>query len=219
MKGVVLGMVGVGGVGAFAVMGPGGGPDDFIGTTSKSPQAVYAAFSDLGREGEVSLPATPGFNERIVQRVIKVPNEQVKLEVLVGDESLLSAEVQIAPEGSGSRIAAELDFNEQLINRIAREQGAPPMPTFAFQDFLIDQVFAQAMGEMVQRIEDGKPLLSLAATHDRWSSGDNGDGTFSHQSSPHVSRSPGRSARPQMDARPMLDPNAAARRGGQSSEY
>lgn len=207
----MIGAVGVAGLGA-AVVGGGGGPNDFVGIVTKPPSAVYAAFSDLGPAGEnsISLPDKRGWARKLTQRVVKIPNEQVKLELLVDDEPLITAEVQLNAEGAGTRIAAELDVNDRMLNELAKEAGAPPMPTFAFQDFLIDQVFAQAMGEMVERIETGKPLLSLADTHARWGSGSRSgsrSGTFS--SSPSGSWQQREAVRPQLDARPSLNPNAA----------
>ena len=123
MKGVMLGVVGIGGIGGAALMGAGGGgPDDFIRTVNRPPQAVYAAFSALGREGDVAIPTGNGWGARVVQRVVKVPNEQVKLEVLVDGEALVTAEVRFAPDGTGTRVAAELDFNDRLLKRIVEEQ-------------------------------------------------------------------------------------------------
>lgn len=210
MKGAIFGAVGVCGVGAVA-LGGGGGPDDFIGVLKKPPSAVYAAFSELGPAGEqnMQLPAEAGWPRKITQRVVKVPNEQVKLELLVDDQPLVTAEVQLSPEGEGTRLAAELDFNDALVRELMKEAGAPPVPTFAFQDFLIDQVFAQAMGEMVEMIETGKPLLPLADTHARWGGGEDGGsrpGTFSYQSEPAWQHR--QAGRPQLHARPAIDPDA-----------
>jgi len=204
MKGVVLGVVGVGGIGTFAVVGAGGGPNDYIGVTSRSPEAVYAAFSELGSEGEISIPVQEGgWGSRITQRIVKVPNEQVKLELAIDQEVLISAEVQLAPEGEGTKVAAELDINQRLVSQLMKEAGAPPMPTFAFQDFLIDEVFAQAMSEMMTRIEEGKPLLSLAETHARWGSDDRND--RARQASETWERD--EAARPEKTPRPMMNPN------------
>jgi hypothetical protein len=138
---MMLGVVGVGGVGAAAYMGT-GGPDDFIAHVNKSPQAVYAAFSALGPEGEISLPGRNGWGGVLKQRIVKVANEQVKIEVEVDGETLISAEVQLRPEGDGTRIAAELDFNKAAINDLVEDAGGAPIPTFAFEDYLLDQVFA-----------------------------------------------------------------------------
>lgn len=211
MKGMVMGMVGVGACGTAVVMGGGGaGPNDYVATLSKPPSAVYAAFSNLAPEGETTVPSVDGWGGRFVQRIVKVPNEQVKMEVEVDGEMLISAEVQLAPEGQGTRVAAELDFNAALLNKLMKEHGAEGIPTFAFQEFLLDQVFAQAMGEMTQRIESGEPLLSLAATRARWGS----------ENSRTAASSPGRASgtweqrqavRPQMSARPTLDPSESAR--------
>jgi hypothetical protein len=92
------------------------------------------------------------------------------------------------------------------------ESGAEfPVPSFVFQEFLIDQVFAQAMTETVERIERGQGVLSLADTHARWGREDGRSGTFSHTSRPYGSGySPRQSARPQMDASPTLDPTRPA---------
>jgi hypothetical protein len=74
---------------------------------------------------------------------------------------------------------------------------------------MIDQVFAQAMRESVERIEAGKPLLSLDDSHARWGSGSSRGGTFSE-----VSRHSGwqqyQAVQPQLSTRPALDPSAAA---------
>lgn len=205
MKGVVLGVVGVGGIGTVAVVGGGASVNDYVGVTSRPPAAVYAAFSDLGTEGEISMPVPDqgGWGSRLTQRIVKVPNEQVKLELAIDEEVLISAEVQLAPEGEGTKVAAELDVNQRMITRLMKEAGAPVMPSFAMQDFLIDQVFAQAMSDMMTRIEEGKPLLSLAETHARWGSDDNSgrrqvSGTWEQH----------KAVRPERSARPMMNPNS-----------
>ena len=211
MKGIILGGVGVCGIGAAVVGGAGGGPNDFIAVVSKPPSVVYAAFSDIGAAGDKSeiVPKKNGFAGKFTQRVIRVPNEQVKLEFLVDDEALLTAEVQLSAEGSGTRLAAELDFNDALLRRLVKESGEEfPVPSFAFQDFLIDQGFAQAMKGAVDRIEAGQPLLSLSETQALWSDDYSRPGTFSHRSS-HSAWGQRQSVRPQMNARPALDPNAA----------
>ncbi len=210
MKGMAFGVVGIGGVGAAAVMGGGSGPNDFIGNVSRPPEVVYAAFSQIAPAGELSLPSKDGWGARFKQRIVKVANEKVKLEVLIDDAPLITAEVQFAPgENNGTRVAAELDFDADVLNKIIEEQGAPPIPGFAFQEFLIDQVFAQAMGEMVSHIESGKPLLSLAATHERWGGGDSPRRAVATYRTETMIRQHG-AARPQMSARPQLDPSDAA---------
>ena len=211
MKAVMLGVVGVGGVGAAAYMGGGSGPNDFIGTVSKPPAAVYSAFSALGPEGVTSIPSVDGWGARMVQRVTKVPNEKVKLELLVDDQPLLTAEVQVAPgENNGTRLAAELDFDQAMLSRIMEEQGAPPMPGFAFQESLIDHVFARAMGEMVEQIESGEPLASLSATRAKWGDSDRRGSSVVPQR-PSGTWEQRSAVRPQINARPTMNPNQAAR--------
>jgi hypothetical protein len=202
--------MGVCGVGAV-VVGGGGGPDDFIAVVSKPPSVVYAAFAQLGDAGDKTdaIPKKAGGVAKLTRRVVKVQNEQVKFEFLIDGEALLTAEVQITPEGGGTRLAAELDFDDALLRRIVKEQGGEfPIPPIAFQDFLIDQAFAQVMKESVERIEAGEPLLSLSDTQARWSSGSDRPGTFSEVSG-HSRWQQHQAARPQLDTRPALDPDAA----------
>jgi hypothetical protein len=221
MKGAIFGAVGVCGVGAAVVGGGGGAPDDFVAVVSKPPSAVYVAFADIGPPGDKTeiVPKKGGYAAKLTRRVIKVPNEQVKFEFLIDDEALLTAEVQMSAEGSGTRLAAEIDFNHVLLRQIVEESGAEfPVPSFVFQEFLIDQVFAQAMTETVERIERGQGVLSLADTHARWGREDGRSETFSHTSRPYGSGySPRQSARPQMDASPTLDPDAARQRPNEPS--
>ena len=211
MKGAILGAVGVCGVGAVAV-GGGGGPDDFIAVVSKPPSAVYAAFAQLGDAGNetVQIPKEAGGFGSFTRRFVKVQNEQVKFEFLINGETLVTAEVQMAPEGTGTRLAAEFDFDDDLLRRIVKEAGGElPVPPIAFQDFMIDQAFAQIMRESVERIEAGQPLLSLNDTHARWGSGTSRGGTFSEVSS-HSRWQQHQSVQPQLSTRPALDPSAAA---------
>jgi hypothetical protein len=212
VKGAIFGAVGVCGVGAV-VVGGGGGPDDFIAVVSKPPSAVYAAFAQLANAGNetVSIPKEAGGYGTFTRRFVKVQNEQVKVEFLIDGQPLVTAEVQMAPEGTGTRLAAELDFDDDLLRRIVKETGAEmPVPPIAFQDFLVDQAFAQIMRESVERIEAGKPLLSLDDTHARWgSSGSSRGGTFSEVSS-HSRWQQHQAVQPQLSTRPALDPSAAA---------
>lgn len=226
MKGAIFGVMGVAGIGAAVAGGGGGGPNDFIGVVSKPPSVVYAAFDAMGPVGEQSelVPNPSGKIAKLTKRVVKIPNEQVKFEILFNDEALLTADMQMSAEGSGTRLAGELDINDTLLRRIVEESGAEfPVPPFAFQDFLIDQVFAAAMTGMVEQIEAGKPLDSLAETHARWGRDDGSgrSGTFSHTSKPYGSGwSPRQSARPQMDAGPSLNPEAERQRpSGPSYDY
>jgi hypothetical protein len=207
--------MGVAGVGAVVVGGGGGGgPDDFIAVVSKPPSVVYAAFAQLGDAGDKTdtIPKKAGGSAKLTRRVVKVQNEQVTFEFLIDGEALVTAEVQMTPEGQGTRLAAELDFNDPLLRRLVKEQGGEmPIPPIVFQDFLIDQAFAQVMKESVDRIEAGQPLLSLSDTQARWGSGsDPRPGTFSEVSGPSRWQQY-QATRPQLDTRPALNPNQAAR--------
>jgi hypothetical protein len=202
--------MGLAGVGAVVVGGD-RGPDDFIAVVSKPPSVVYAAFAELGEAGDLSdqIPKQGGGSTNLTWRLVKVPNEQVKFEFLIDSEALVTADVQMAPEGQGTRLAAEFDFDDAVLRRVVKEHGADlPVTPIAFQDFLIDQGFAQAMKGAVDRIEAGQPLLSLSETQALWSDDYSRPGTFSHRSS-HSGWGQRQSVRPQMNARPALDPNAA----------
>lgn len=212
MKGMFLGVVGLGGIGTAAYMGGGAGPNDYVGHVGKSPEAVYAAFAGLGQAGEISIPRHDG-KGAMVQRVTKVHNELVKLELEVDGAALMTAEVHIAPDGEkGTRVAAEFDLDSARLREVVRDAGGGEIaiPEFAFQETMIDMVFARAMGEMVEQIESGQPLASLSATRARWGSGDGGPSGAApvRPSGGWQQRS---AVRPQMDARPAVDPNRAAR--------
>lgn len=212
MKEIILGVAAIGGVGTAAYVGLGGkAVDDFVRVTAKSPQAVYNAMAGLGQSGEHVIPSPDG-KHVMKMRMVKVPNERIVIEFTIDGDALISGEVLLTPEGTGTRIAAELDVDIQGITALAEEAGAGPvaipMPAFAMQDYLVDQVFARMMDEMVDRIEQGKPLLSLAATRERWGR----DQTSGRGNSVHGSGARGETARPQLSTRPSLDPNAAARR-------
>lgn len=211
VKAVILGVAGIGGMGAAAFVGGGGGPDDFIGHVNKPPQAVYAAFSALGPEGEVSAPARGGWGSGFKQRIVKVAGEQVKLEFEVDGAVLISADIQFSPEGDGTRIAAEVDFDEEAMREMLRKAGGTELPAFAYEEYLLDQAFAHVMKEAVSRIEEGKPLHSLHETRARW--GRDGSTRGSRVTPQGAGGGERREAvRPQLDARPAIDPNAAARR-------
>jgi hypothetical protein len=215
VKEIILGVAAIGGVGTAAYVGlGGGGPDDFVRVTARSPQAVYNAMAGLGQSGEHVIPSPDG-KHRMKMKVVKVPNQQIKIEFTINDEALISGEVLLTPEGSGTRIAAELDVDVGAIAELAEGAGAGPMPipAFAMQDYLVDQVFAHAMDEMVDRIEQGKPLLSLAETRARWGR----DDSLSRGNGVSGSGARGETVRPQLSTRPSLDPNAAARRQLQGS--
>lgn len=218
MKAIILGMVGIGGIGTAGYYGLGeSGPDDFIRTTSKSPASVYNALVAFGPAGDTLISAHAG--RRLVQRVTKVPNEQVKLELLIDSTPILSAELQLSPDGTGTRIAAEADVDLDAIHRIADEAGLSDrsLPNFARGEDVIDAMFARAMDEMVDRIEQDKPLTPLA---DSWAQSSRGGDT------PEVVAASRRleamhqrlgtrqqlGTRPQHGTHPALDPNAAARR-------
>ena len=214
MKGLILGVMGVGAAGTVYVSTSGTAtPNDFIGVVHKSPAQVYAAFSSMAPEGVQSVPSPDGWGSRFVQRIVKVPNEQVKMELLIDDRRILLAEIQLQPaEGNATQVAAEFDFDLALLSQIAREHGAgdDALPILSVPEGLIDHTFAMVMREMVADIEAGRPLKSLADTGSRWGSGGR-ERPASDAMRARAEWQQRASVQPQSDARPAVDPNEAAR--------
>jgi hypothetical protein len=70
----------------------------------------------------------------LTRRFVKVQNEQVKFESLVNGEALVTAEVQMAPEGSGTRLAAEVRLRRRFAAADRRGIGREfPVPPIVFQ--------------------------------------------------------------------------------------
>lgn len=217
MKAVILGVVAIGGIGTAGLHGLGkSGPDDFVRTTNKSPTEVYTALVGAGPAGDTVIRA---HGRRLVQRVTKVPNEKVKFELLVDSTPILSAEWQLSPDGTGTRIAAEADVDLEAIRRIADEEGVSDrsLPNFARSEDVVDAMFARSMDQTIDRLEQGKPIASLAAMRAQWSRDDDAPelAAASRRLEAMRAQFDARSqqgTRPQLNTRPALDPNAAARR-------
>lgn len=210
MKGAVFGTMAMCGVGGAAYYGVGAGPNDYVGTINKSPDAVYAAFaSAMGPEGITALPSHDGWPARLQQRVSKTPGEEVRIDFIVENSTLLSMEVDFAAEGpEATRVAAEVDIDAAALASIADVGPGDAMAFMAMNEGMIDMAFAQAMAEMVQDVEKGTPLESFALLSRSWGNGDSrirsrSNGPGDYRPDP---------IRPDATARPMVDPNAAARR-------
>lgn len=210
MRGMVFGTMAMCGVGGAAYVGVGSGPNDYVGTVNKSPDAVYAAFaSAMGPEGITALPSRDGWPARLQQRVSKTPGEEVRIEFVVDDRPLATMEIEFAAEGlSATRVAAEIDIDSAALAALADAGPGDSMAFMAMGDGIIDMAFAQTMAELVADVEKGTPLTSFAVLSRSWG----------HENSRVQSRAnragdyQGERIRPDASARPMVDPNAAAYR-------
>jgi len=216
MRGAMLGAMAVCGAGGAAYVGVGGGPNDYVGIVNRSPQAVYSAFAaSMGPEGITSLPSRDGWPGEFSQRVSKTAPEEVRLELVAKGTTIVTIEIDFAAEGEGAtRVAGEIDIDSAAMAQLADAEGADAMAMMAMGDGLIDMAFANAMGEMVEDVERGRPLANFAALSRGW--GDSNSRVRSRANNSGDYR--GERIRPDASTRPMVDPNAAARRhaaGGQ----
>jgi hypothetical protein len=162
MRAVLIGVVGMSLSGVAAVVGTGGGaPNDYRAVVGRSPEAVYAAFAPLGAEGEQPV-AVPGIPLQVTQRITKVPNQQVRLEILVEGDPLLTAEVHLASAGGGgsTQVSAEVDVNRAPIERVIVASGGE-VPDGVLDHGRVDALFAEAMKDMMDDVEAGRPLTSV----------------------------------------------------------
>lgn len=217
MKGAVFGTMAMCGVGGAAYVGVGSGPNDYVGTVNKAPDAVYAAFaSAMGPEGITALPSHDGWPARLQQRVTKTPGEEVRIEFIVDNAPLATMEIDFAAEGpAATRVAAEIDIDAAALASLADAGPGDSMAFMAMGDGIIDMAFAETMAELVQDVEKGQPLTSFALLTRSWGHGNSRIQSRSNRPGDHR----GERIRPDATARPMVDPNAAARRhreGGSS---
>lgn len=210
MRGAVFGTMAMCGMGGAAYYGVGAGPNDYIGTVNKSPEAVYAAFaSAMGPEGITALPSRDGWPARLQQRVSKTPGEEVRIEFVVDNAALATMEIEFAPEGpAATRVAAEVDIDAAAFAALTDSGPGDSMAFMAMGDGIIDMAFAQTMAEMVQDVERGQRLSSFALLTRSWGNGNSHVQSRANQSGDYR----GEHIRPDASARPMVDPSAAARR-------
>lgn len=210
MKGAVFGTMAMCGVGGAAYVGVGSGPNDYVGTVNKAPDAVYAAFaSAMGPEGITALPSHDGWPARLQQRVTKTPGEEVRIEFIVDNAPLMTMEVDFAAEGpAATRIAAEVDIDTAALAAIADAGPGEAMAFMAMNEGIIDMAFARTMAELVEDVAKDRPLTSFAMLSRSWGNGN--ARVQSRANRPGDYR--GERIRPDATARPMVDPNTAARR-------
>lgn len=227
MKGLIMGVAGLGAVGATAYVTTGKtAVDDYVGIINRSPQEVYAALSAIGPDGVIGMPVAdaPGA-PRVAQKISKQAGKSVRVEVMLDDKSFASVEFEIEPaEGGKTRIAGEVDLDTSAINDAIRARGGPGLPMGAgLAEGMLDRAFAAAMERAVQQINDGGSLSVLALGQAGFARP-----TWGGDGSPSFGGGPGRmaatpswtapaSARPRVSARPAgsteaaVDPNRAVR--------
>lgn len=209
MKAIVLGLAGVALTGTVAVVGTGSsGPDDFVGTVNRPTAQVYAAFASMSREGYTAMPERGGWGARYMQRVTKVANERLLWEVMADQQTIASVDIRFAPEGEGTRVAAEFDIHQAPASAsmdAGAEDGGPAM-LLSLGETAIDMMLAQAMAGMMVDVEAGRPLPTLASSLAGWRPRD----AASPNSTPNQAIMEQRQATRQA-VRPMVDPNEVAR--------
>lgn len=210
MKSVIFGMVALGTTGAVVIGAKASGPNDYVGTVARPPSALYAAFSALGREGAEAMPL-PGSTFQITQRITKVLDEELRLDMLADGRELLSIELEFAPVdgGTATEVSAEIDVDEAAVSRMIETMGQP-LPPGVMQEHLIDTAFAQALHEMIERVDAGETLPPLGLSQARW--GMPAMGSAGARMRQRQAAAPGREAtRRTVDPRPMISPNDVAR--------
>lgn len=168
MKLWVAGATTVVGVIGAALTGGAGGTDDYGGVVKQSPQTVYAAFAALGGEGVEAVPIA-GLPLSVTQRITKVPNEQVRLEVMVEGDVLLTADIHLAPAegGQATQVDAELDVVQAPFERVIEARGGR-VPSGVLDHARIDNMFRSAMTDMMAEVEAGRPLRPIGAILSGW---------------------------------------------------
>jgi hypothetical protein len=218
MKSILVGMGGLCACGAWYMSD---GPD-FDRVVKKAPLEVYAAFSRLAQEGEITPPNQSGRGPRVSFRVEKALGQTIHYEIRFDDRPVVEADLTFTPEGEGgrqTRMTAELDINTAELGSTFQTDAGVAMSLV--QNHYIDAQFARFMERMVRDVEAGRPLPPL------------GTSSFGVRRE-RVETNPDRireraglkqraASRPMTDARPMTNPNRAAdrylREGRQNDEF
>ena len=207
MKSVILGVTGLCAGGAAYYMSDG---PDFDRVVKKSPAQVYAAFSQLARQGTVTPPNQSGEGPRVSFRVDKVQNETIHYEIQFDQRPVVEADLTFAAgdDGRQTRLTGELDIDAfELGSAFQTEAG---VALSLVPDRFIDARFASFMSHMVDDIEAGRPLPPLRTR-------DIGvrEASARMELDPRMRRMRVReqqreAVRPMSNARPMVDPNQSA---------
>lgn len=163
MKAVLCGISALGVGGIYLLTGTPG--PDFDRTVSRQPLAVYAAFSALGPEGDVSEGPTPRVPHRIVRRIEKKLGESIRYEILCDDRPVVDIDVHFAalPENKGTRITAEIETHPIELGSAFETEGGVAL-SMVPQGF-IDMQFAHMMNDLADDVEAGRPLPPIDLAH------------------------------------------------------
>lgn len=207
MRGLLFGMAAMG-TGGAAFWAGSAGPD-FDRVIDRSPLAVYAAFSELAQEGEITEPATEE-TPSLTRRVVKVHGTSITVEFLINDRPAVEAELNFepGPEGRGTRLTAEFDVDPQEFGSAFETEAGVALALVP--DSFIDNQFAQFMDEMVDDIEAGRPLAPLGLD-DFGVRRERTAGSSVESRRFEAMRSQREAVAPTARATPMVDPNEAAR--------
>ena len=206
MKGMAFSMAALG-AGGLAIVGT--DSPDFDRTINRPPSAVYAAFSALGEEGEISEPSGRDGVPAITRRIEKESGESIRYQILFGDKPVVTADLNFeAAGGGGTRMTAELDLDAYAIGSAVESDAGVALAMLP--DSAIDHQFAQLMENMVEDVEAGRTLtpLGLGQSGVQWR---NDGGTDPNARRYRAQQAQREAVRPMNRAQPMVDPNQAAR--------
>lgn len=212
MKQILFSMAGLG-VGGAAFFGLSDGPD-FDRNVERPPMAVYAAFSRLAQEGDVTRRGDPDKEGRvrtITLRTEKVRGESIHYEIILDDRPVITADLGFAPadeSGDTTRMTAEIDIDTYDLGSAFETEGGVLLSMVPESYF--DNQFARMMDDMAEDVEAGRPLrpltLGRAGVRRQRASADVDDRRAD------AARERRAAVRPMMRAEPMVDPEAAAER-------
>lgn len=206
MKAMLCGISAVGAGGIYFLAGSPG--PDFDRVVSKSPMAVYAAFSALGPAGTLTEPSGDG-QHRITRRVEKTPGQEIRYEILLDDRPVVDVDLHFepGPDDKGTRLTAEFDLDAYALGS-SYETDAGIALSMVPNGYL-DQQFANFMEHRVADIEAGRPLppLNLASSGMRRAR-PVGSSVAQRRAIAEMERRA--AAAPSARAMPMVDPNRVA---------
>lgn len=203
-------------LGGLSVLGAGGiylltgtpGPD-FDRIVSKPPMAVYAAFSALGPEGEVTQGPTVDMPHRVTRRIEKKAGESISYEILFDDRPVVDVDLHFAaaPDNKGTRLTAEFDMRPYELGTDFQTDGGIALSMVPTG--YIDQQFANFMNGLADDIEAGRPLPPLDLAHTGLRRGHDSTNLAERRYEAEVARR--HAGAPMVRPTPMTNPNQVAR--------
>lgn len=207
MKAALCGMAALGAGGAYLLTGTPG--PDFDRVVARPPMTVYAAFSALGPEGEVTQGPTADMPHRVTRRIVKKLGESIEYEILFDDRPVVDVDLHFAaePDNKGTRLTAEFDMRPYELGA-SFETDAGVALSMVPAGYL-DIQFAHFMNGLADDIEAGRPLPPLDLAHAGVHPASDATSLAGRRYDAEIARR--HAAAPMVRARPMVDPNRAAR--------